>query len=210
MPPAVGLSKMPTHDGRNDFTLARIRRANRTVFVGFDNPQFLVYYACGGTVSKVLAVLTPARRGDALIHEAIRVVLEGDGSPELRVIYVIDQGRGDHLKDCLNNRGFVGPGPAENVGKISSDTAQMAGQHALEDAQAHAMAQQVHCETEVVWGDLLETVIEEAERYGAPLILMSQSRLGPLVRLFGERDLTKLKKRFGERLLTVPAEGDEP
>ena len=160
-------------------------------------------------MSKVLAVLTPARRGDALIHEAIRVTLEGDEAPQMRVLYVIDQNRGAHLKDCLNNRGFVGPGPAENVGKISNDTAQMAGQHALEDARTHATEQGVPCETEVVWGDLLETVIEEAETFRPAHILMSQSRLGPFVRLFGEKAVARLKKRFGDRLITVPSDGDE-
>ena len=56
-------------------------------------------------MSKVLAVLTPARRGDALIHEAIRVASEGDSTPEMRVIYGSIKGV-RHLKDCLNNRGL--------------------------------------------------------------------------------------------------------
>ena len=160
-------------------------------------------------MSKVLAVLTPARRGDSLIREAIRVTLENEGPPEMHVIYVIDQNRGEHLKDCLNNRGFVGPGPAENVGRISNDTAQMAGQDALEDAENLAQQSSVACETEVVWGELLETVIEATEKFAPTHILMSQSRLGPLVRLFGEKDVAKLKRRFGDRLITVPSKGDE-
>ena len=160
-------------------------------------------------MSKVLAVLTPARRGDSLIREAIRVALAGDSPTQLHVLYVIDQNRGEHLKDCLNNRGFVGPGPAENVGRISNDTAQMAGQDALEDAVNLATERGVPCETEVVWGELLETVVEASEKFKPTRILMSQSRLGPLVRLFGEKDVAKLKRRFGDRLITVPSEGDE-
>ena len=161
-------------------------------------------------MSRVLAVLTPARRGDSLIAEAIRVTLESSSPPEMRVLYIIDQNRGDHLKDCLNNRGFVGPGPAENVGRISNDTAQLAGQQALEEAQSRANEHSVPCETEVVWGDLLETVVEATETYDPAHVLMSQSRLGPFVRLFGEKAVARLKKRFGDRLITVPSDGDAP
>ena len=61
---------------------------------------------------------------------------------------------------------------------------------------------------EVVWGDLLESVIEAATTYGPVYVLMSQSRLGPFVRLFGEKAVAKLKKQFGDRLITVPADSD--
>jgi hypothetical protein len=159
-------------------------------------------------VSTVLAVLTPARRGDALIHEAIRVCQMDEKEVQLHVIYIIDQRRGEHLKDCLNNRGFVGPAPAEDVGRISNDTAQMAGQQALQDAMTIAEEHSVQCHTEVIWGEVLETVIETAHACQASHVLMSQSRLGPLVRLFGEKGLTKLKRRLGDRLVTVPSQGD--
>jgi hypothetical protein len=159
-------------------------------------------------LSTVLAVLTPARRGDALIHEAIRVSQLDKEEAEIHVIYIIDQHRGEHLKDCLNNRGFVGPAPAEDVGRISNDTAQLAGQEALRDAIVIAEGHDVPCHTEIIWGEVLETVIEVAQKCEASHVLMSQSRLGPLVRLFGEKGLSKLKRRLGDRLVTVPSQGD--
>ena len=161
-------------------------------------------------MSKVLAVLTPARRGDSLIDEDIRVALAGAGGPEVRVLYVIDRLRGDHLKDCLNDRGFVGPGPAENVGRISNDAAQLAGNQALDEASERAALAGVECSTAIVWGDLLETVVEEDLHCGAERILMSQSRLGPFISLFGEKAVSKLRRHFGDKLVTVPSEGDGP
>jgi nucleotide-binding universal stress UspA family protein len=167
------------------------------------------YKGHGGVVSRVLAILTPARREDALLEEAIRVAkTEGDDA-HLVALYVIDKSRAAHLRDCLNNRGFVGPGPAEDVSKLSDDSALLEGQAAIEDVRELAQTHGIGCDAEVIWGELLETVLEAAQEQQADRVFMSQSKLGLFARLFGEKDHRKLKRRLGERLVVLESQ-DEP
>lgn len=151
-------------------------------------------------MSHVLIILTPARRADSLLEEALAAA--GPGG-RLTAIYLEDTYRSEHLRDCLARRGFVGKGPADDIGRLMDETAHEAGADRLLEVTERARAAGCECETHIVRGPFGETVLQLVERHGPDRVYLGKSRLGPLAFFFGERDLRLLKRQLGSTLVTV-------
>src|SRR5690606_26824821 len=91
-----------------------------------------------------LAILTPARVGDTLVRAALAEA-RATGA-RLTAVYLADEDRAEHLRECLSSRGFVGVGQTRAVSDLAHASAQTAGAERMAEVQAAARAAGVPCE----------------------------------------------------------------
>ncbi len=154
-------------------------------------------------MSHILVIMTPARSCETLVEQALSAAALGPSNGQVTLVWLMDEDRSDHLRDCLESRGFVGAGPAKNVQRLMHETAIDEGKQQLDELSQRAEAKGLTVETELLNGRLEESVLKLYERYKPDKVYLPIGRLGPLVRLFGERALKRLRKRLGEALITV-------
>ncbi len=152
----------------------------------------------------ILAILTPARIGDTLLHAALAEA-RATGA-RLTVVYLEDQDRQEHLRECLTTRGFVGAGQTRAIGDLAHACAQSAGAERLAEVSAAAQEAGVPCVTRMASGRFADSILRLATDLGADRVFVSRGRIGPLSRLFGERDFTRLRRHLGPALQLVEPE----
>ena len=157
---------------------------------------------------RLLIVLTPARSGESTIEAALKDCADSGENTEIKLLYVIDAQRNAHLQDCLSDRGFVGLGPSRDIRERSEKHAHATGQARLEEVQSHCQSRGFKCSGHIVTGAFLTAITEEAERLKPDHIYVTQSKLGPLARLFGEKDMKELVRIFGTRLILHEEDGE--
>ena len=160
-------------------------------------------------MSHLLLVFTAARRGEAIVATAEEAFAAQAADCEVTLLFVLDAGRGEHLQDCLSGRGFVGSGPTREVERASSEHAHAAAETRLAEVRGTLEAKGFSCKTEVVTGPLFESVSRAAEACKPDRVYMTRSKLGPLARLFGERDRKRFSRHFGEALILREETGSD-
>ena len=149
----------------------------------------------------LLVVLTPARSGESTVEAALSACGSGSNGSTLSLLYVIDAQRNAHLQDCLSDRGFVGLGPSRDIRERSTEHAFATAEARIAEVQTQCQLREIDCSSQIVTGAFVSAVSEEAERLKPDRIYVTQSKLGPLARLFGEKDMKQLVRLFGDRLV---------
>jgi len=148
--------------------------------------------------------MTPARRCELLVEQALEAAALHQGKEGLvTLVWLMDDDRREHVRECLESRGFVGTGPAGDVDRLMHETALEEGQQRLDEFRVRAENKGLRVETELLDGGLEASVMALNERHQPDRIYLPVGKLGPLVRLFGERAVKRLKKRLGHTLVTV-------
>lgn len=151
-------------------------------------------------------ILTPARRGDRLVDAALSEAARGGDAGRVTAVYLLDEARGEHLRDCMESRGFVGTAPAEDVHRLALEAAHAAGEAVLAEIAGRAKAARVAYEGRVIRGRLRATVLTLLGEAEIARVYVTTGRLGPLLRLFGEREVKQLQRELGDALVTVYGE----
>ena len=156
-----------------------------------------------GAMGQTLIILTPARGGSATLDKAITDLGQDTSKHHVQLVYVVDATRSAHLKDCLSNRGFVGSEPSEDVHRIAIEQAVTAGEARLADARQRLEDSEIEVTCQLVHGSVVDFVLKQVRETPVDKVYMSRSKLGPLARLFGEKETHQLKQVLGTTLVTI-------
>jgi nucleotide-binding universal stress UspA family protein len=154
-------------------------------------------------MGQFLIILTPARGGSATIAKAIADLALEEDTHHVTLAYVVDDTRSAHLQDCLSNRGFVGSEPSEDVRRIAIEQAVAAGEARLAEAQSALERADIEVTSQLVHGSVVDFVLKRVQETTVNRVYMSRSRLGPLARLFGEKETRQLKQVLGATLVAI-------
>lgn len=154
-------------------------------------------------MAHVLVIMTPARHCEMVVEQAMQAAALGDEGGRVTLVWLMDEDRSEHIRDCLESRGFVGSGPAANVTRLMKETSSNEGQRQLDELKERGEAKGLNVITSLVVGHLEETVLELYAEHAPDRVYLPGAKLGPLVRLFGERAIKRLRKRLGDVLVTL-------
>ena len=148
-----------------------------------------------------LIVMTPSRRCEHLVSKALAAV-EAAEEGRVTLVWLVDHDRREHLRECLENRGFVAAGPARDMDRLMVETSQTEGQHRLRELKAEAVGRGLAVETEVLNGPLEQSILALCERLEPDQVYLPVRNVSPFSYWFGLRRLKRLHRRLGDALIT--------